>query len=435
MKDGIIKGYNATDELVCRYEYDGLNRLVREDNKAFGKTVLFAYDANGNITSKRSYAYTTTKSTAELEDAAYTKKDVYSYNGDQLMAYNSYTFAYDAMGNPTSYKGKTLSWSKGRLLTAYGDKSFAYDGFGRCVFMNGNAMMYGRDGTRIMQLGDGLVFVYDHTGLTKMYDLSGMGDFTTVYVQKDALGNVRALLDSYGNIVVKYKYDAWGNCKVLDANGNEISEDTNMFGIKHIGHRNPFRYRGYYYDVNTGLYYLQSRFYDPETGRFINADTVEYLDPESINGLNLYAYCGNNPVMYSDPTGNSLTAILITLGLFAVAGGIIGGVLGAETANAQGLTGVHYVAEIVHGAFKGFISGLTIGGAVLLFATGIAASLGYATLLGAKLVQAWAISSLALNSISIFGVLFGVETEPVEYVPTHPYLPTPSQPFKHPGMK
>ena len=71
--------------------------------------------------------------------------------------------------------------------------------------------------------------------------------------------------------MVQYKYDAWGNHKVLDANGNEISEDyTNEYGFKHIGHRNPFRYRGYFYDVNTKLYYLESRFYDPETGRFIN---------------------------------------------------------------------------------------------------------------------------------------------------------------------
>lgn len=68
---------------------------------------------------------------------------------------------------------------------------------------------------------------------------------------------------------------------------------------------NPFRYRSYYFDIENKLYYLQSRYYDPETGRFINADALEYLDPETIHGLNLYAYCGNNPVMYSDVTGTS----------------------------------------------------------------------------------------------------------------------------------
>lgn len=72
---------------------------------------------------------------------------------------------------------------------------------------------------------------------------------------------------------------------------------------------NPFRYRGYYYDTETKLYYLQTRYYDPETGRFLNMDSIDYADPENLNGLNLYAYCNNNPVMYVDPTGHFVMAI------------------------------------------------------------------------------------------------------------------------------
>ena len=87
---------------------------------------------------------------------------------------------------------------------------------------------------------------------------------------------------------------------MLDANGNDISDD-----LTNIGNLNPFRYRGYFYDTETELYYLQTRYYDPEVGRFITIDSVEYLDPESINGLNLYAYCGNNPVMFTDPNGTT----------------------------------------------------------------------------------------------------------------------------------
>ena len=98
--------------------------------------------------------------------------------------------------------------------------------------------------------------------------------------------------------MVKYVYDAWGNHAVLDDAGNDITENA-----VHIGNLNPFRYRGYFYDVETELYYLQTRYYDPEVGRFITIDGIEYLDPESINGLNLYAYCGNNPVMFTDPNG------------------------------------------------------------------------------------------------------------------------------------
>lgn len=100
-------------------------------------------------------------------------------------------------------------------------------------------------------------------------------------------GNLLALLDSSGNIVVQYKYDAWGNHTVTDANGNAITD------ANHIGNLNPFRYRGYYFDSETGFYFLQSRYYDPEVGRFLNMDSIEYANPIFINGINLYAYCGN----------------------------------------------------------------------------------------------------------------------------------------------
>ena len=90
--------------------------------------------------------------------------------------------------------------------------------------------------------------------------------------------------------MVNYEHDAWGNVKELQPES----------GISKL---NAFRYRGYYYDTETGLYYLQTRYYDPETGRFISSDSIEYLDPETLGGLNLYAYCGNNPVMGYDPEG------------------------------------------------------------------------------------------------------------------------------------
>ena len=95
---------------------------------------------------------------------------------------------------------------------------------------------------------------------------------------------------------------------------------------------NPFRYRGYYYDVETDLYYLQSRYYDPETGRFLNSDAYSYLSPETLNGLNLYAYCGNNPVMRVDPNGKEWWEFwrwdwakigMITVSVLEIIGGIV----------------------------------------------------------------------------------------------------------------
>ena len=112
------------------------------------------------------------------------------------------------------------------------------------------------------------------------------------YYNKNILGDILEIYDSKYNLVGKYEYDAWGNHIII----------TN---INNIANLNPFRYRSYYYDIETNLYYLQSRYYDPQTHRFINMDSIEYLDPENINGLNLYAYCGNNPVVRVDYNGNA----------------------------------------------------------------------------------------------------------------------------------
>lgn len=136
-----------------------------------------------------------------------------------------------------------------------------------------------------------------------------------------------ALIDSAGNVVVQYAYDAWGNHAVLNAGGEDITDPA------HIGNVNPIRYRGYYYDGETDLYYLQTRYYDPTTGRFVTIDGIEYADPETLNGLNLYAYCGNNPVMNVDPTGTVFWLIPILIG--AVVGALVGA---GSSIISQGLT-------------------------------------------------------------------------------------------------
>ena len=146
------------------------------------------------------------------------------------------------------------------------------------------------------------------TTQTFLYNSQGVIGFVqggvTYTYRKNLFGDIIAIYQG-ATKVAEYAYDAWGNCTIkLDTNG--------------IGTANPFRYRGYYYDADLGLYYLMSRYYDPQTGRFINADGLEYLDPETIGGLNLYAYCGNNPVMGVDPLGTisiTLLAGLIGFGI------------------------------------------------------------------------------------------------------------------------
>ena len=106
--------------------------------------------------------------------------------------------------------------------------------------------------------------------------------------------------------MVKYSYDAYGNCTRGYTTNNDLADS------------NPIRYRGYYFDVDTGLYYLNARYYNPQWRRFISPDDTAYLDPETPNGLNLYAYCYNDPVNYADPSGHSITLALIFAGTFAV---------------------------------------------------------------------------------------------------------------------
>ena len=150
---------------------------------------------------------------------------------------------------------------------------------------NGITFTYDSNGNLIKQ-SNGLEFFYDHTGVFAVKHNNA-----TYFYRKDAQANIVALLDKTGAAVVEYKYDAWGKCQttVVDSAANTIAA------------LNPFRYRGYYFDTETGFYFLKTRYYDPEIGRFITIDDISYLTPERINGLNLYAYCNDNPVMGYDP--------------------------------------------------------------------------------------------------------------------------------------
>lgn len=302
---------------ACRYEYDALGRLIREDNVAFGKTTTWAYDNNGNILAR--YEYTiTAKPTSELHllDCV-TKLYTYDDSSDQLMSYNGEAFVYDTIGNPTTYRGKAATWAYGRQLATYDGNTFAYDARGRRTAKNGIAFTYDSNGNLIKQ-SNGLEFFYDHTGVFAVKHNN-----TTYFYRKDAQANIVALLDNTGAVVVKYKYDAWGKCNtvVLDESATEIAT------------LNPFRYRSYYLDTETGFYFLKTRYYDPEIGRFMTIDDISYLDPNTVNGLNLYVYCFNNPVMFTDRYGCTawwewLIAGVIVAGLI-VGSVFTGGLLGA----------------------------------------------------------------------------------------------------------
>ena len=220
-------------------------------------------------------------------------------------------------------------------------------------------------------------------------------DGADYYYRKNLQGDIIGIINAAGTELVSYSYDAWGN--IL------WTEDDSE---KNLGELNPFRYRGYYYDTETGLYYLNSRYYDPRTGRFINADEVEYLGEDAEFSCNLYAYCGNNPVMGIDPEGTFAITTMIILGLIAI-GAVAGGTAAGITAYNEGARGW----EVVGWTALGAVGGGAVGGLIGTFAAPIiAGSLGAGAmaLAGGGILGAGTAMGLAVQTgLAIAGTVAG----------------------------
>ena len=322
-KAGNIKSVMASDSVGKLYDYDGLGQLVKET--PIGLTmyaVTYAYDTAGNIrsitrggTTFKSFGYTNPSWPDLLTSvtANGTTKDVL-YEGQ------SQTSDVPTSGNPvTYYNGRDyhFDWSKGRQLTeaVVGGQTvkYAYDmaGVRSSKQVGDTTYTYTTLSGKVMRQAWGdnnaLEFVYDDSSqpFAVIYKHGAAAEL--YYYLVNAQGDVAAILDSSGTMVASYNYDAWGSCTVYNSSDAAI------------GDLNPLRYRGYYYDAETGFYYLQSRYYDPAICRFINADG---LFTDGFVGSNLFAYCVNDPVNTVDPTGNfaiTATVALITFGIALVA--------------------------------------------------------------------------------------------------------------------
>lgn len=269
------------------YTYDAQGQLLTETYG--GKTYTYTYDTYGNIRS--------------VSDGTTTK--VYSYGDsswlDLLTAYDGQSISYDSIGNPTSwYDGTTFTWSNGRRLTSAVNSSTGLN----------NSYTYDMDGLRLTKTvgsvehkyvwqGSKLVaeyfggtefeFFYDENGAPYAFSYKATASATPVmyYYVTNLQGDVVSILNASGTSVAEYSYNAWG--KVLSATGT-------MAAI------NPIRYRGYYFDSDSGLYYLKSRYYDPNLQRFINSDEAVSTGQGFI-GTNTFAYCGNDPITRRDVSG------------------------------------------------------------------------------------------------------------------------------------
>ena len=284
------------------YSYDSANQLIEEDNQTAGSNIAWSYDNAGNITSRSNGEYVVGG------EVSVNDTDSYTYGntnwGDLLTAYNDEPITYDAIGNPIRIgeegtpQSIELTWRHGRqlasLINADETWSFTYNADGlRTKRTNGSTTyeyIYNGSQLTAMTVGDCvLYFSYDAAGIPMSVSFNGTEYFYTSNIQ----GDVTGLVNSQGQTVVTYTYDAWGN---------QLSCTGSMAGT--LGVINPLRYRGYVYDQEIGYYYLQSRYYNPEIGRFINADGL-ISTGQGLLGNNMFAYCGNNPVTRIDPLGFS----------------------------------------------------------------------------------------------------------------------------------
>ncbi len=414
-----FKSYTGTTDYVS-YTYDDLGQLTEEKflNKETRKTWL--YDELGNITNRNEYKYVTVtdpETNTETEKEIVGKSVVYTYTTDKkaTVGWNNLltsvktveyeddetekssvteTITYDKIGNPTTYLGAELKWN-GRQLTSYttDDKAitYTYDANGlraskiqkdytttdgaktltqttqtKYYYVNGqlhfqDTLTTKADGTTVVTK---LYFYYDSYGYLTGIKYNG----TNYYVATNKRGDVVALYYPGGKIMGRYEYDAWGNVIKIediyyDSNGNQVTADlTNNTTSRDLLVVNPIRYRSYYYDNETDLYYLQSRYYNAQVGRFLNSDSISDSGA-GVLGFNTFIYCANNPVNASDPSGHFvLSAILIGVAVGAVVGAV--GEIGCQVIKKGKIYDRDAVVKsAIIGGVCGAISG-GIGGAI-----------------------------------------------------------------------
>ena len=393
------------------YEYDSLNRLTKETNGAIGSEWRYTYDNGGNITKKEEYNPATGALRSSWD---------YGYGDtcwkDQLTSWGSYgtsSFAYDSSGNPTKYKGSTLTWEGKRPVkyaesdTKYTDLSYDGNGLLTGIMQVQNYVIWGgaiaanvysremtRDGDRILSEKvtniDGTLLTNEVKNIKYCYDADGICgmfvDGSQYFFRRNIFGDVTEIYDKNGVKKAEYAYDAWGTCYLmLDTEG--------------VGSLNPFRYRGYYFVSRIGLYYLTTRFYDYTTGRFINADVPSICFDDGLTlpeGCNLYSYCRNNPISYVDPTGHFAISTLVVI-IMTTVGVIVGGVYAYDKAYNDGARDWELFGWTLLGAVIGGFIGFGIG----RFLGSIASNLGnMSSLVGTLESVGIAVSPTSLGQVA-----------------------------------
>ena len=285
----------------CHYDSNGRLVKILDSGSSTTTRAIYGYDQQGQLTSATvggtsyTYTYDTAGNIQSKKVGSTTTNYTYGNSAwrDLLTAYGGNTITYSG-GNPTKYyDGSTFTWTQGRRLATAKvgstNISYTYDMAGVRSSKTVGSTKYDfttLSGLVTRQTGGGktIDFVYDENN----QPLAMKYNNTLYYYVLNAQGDVVRIVNSSRSVVASYTYDPWG--KIISSSGT-------------LADINPLRYRGYYYDSETGFYYLQSRYYDPEIGRFINADSYASTDATGLLSTNMFAYCENDPVNGSDPNG------------------------------------------------------------------------------------------------------------------------------------
>ncbi len=287
----------------CHYDSNGRLIKILDSGSSTTTRATYGYDQQGQLTSAMvggtNYEYTyDTAGNIQSKKVGSTKTNYTYGNGawrDLLTAYDGKSITYSG-GNPTKYyDGSTFTWTQGRRLAtakvSSTNISYTYDMAGVRSSKTVGSTKYDfttLSGLVTRQTGGGktIDFVYDENN----QPLAMKYNNTLYYYVLNAQGDVVRIVNSSRSVVASYTYDPWG--KIISSSGT-------------LADINPLRYRGYYYDSETGFYYLQSRYYDPEIGRFINADSYASTDIVGLLSTNMFSYCENDPINRSDHSGHA----------------------------------------------------------------------------------------------------------------------------------
>ena len=336
----------------CYYDSNGRLVKILDSGSSTTTRATYGYDQQGQLTSatvggtRYTYTYDTAGNIQSKKVGSTTTNYTYGNSAwrDLLTAYNGGSITYSG-GNPTKYyDGSTFTWMQGRRLATAKvgstNISYAYDMAGVRSSKTVGSTTYKfttLSGLVTRQTGGGktIDFVYDENN----QPLAMKYNNTLYYYVLNAQGDVVRIVNSSRSVVASYTYDPWG--KIISSSGT-------------LADINPLRYRGYYYDSETGFYYLQSRYYDPEIGRFINADSYASTDATGLLSTNMFAYCENDPVNKSDPSGEWFLQAAAIGAATDVALYLVGCAISGEEVTWRGV-GEH--------ALTGAITGVAFGGA------------------------------------------------------------------------